>query len=89
MTLLCVRCFGAPDLTSVAVFFAEVLKLVAAVLLLAHELHSLPGALRQIRSLASEHSRETLQFAVPALCYTLQNNLWCAMATRVASTGVR
>ncbi len=63
-------------LPSVAVSLAEVFKLSAAVLLLAYELGSLKAAAKQILGLLSEHSRETLLFAVPALCYTLQNNLW-------------
>ena len=63
-------------LPSVAVFFAELLKLGAAVLLLAHECGGADAARAQIASLIAEHSRDTLQFAVPALCYTLQNFLW-------------
>jgi UDP-sugar transporter A1/2/3 len=63
-------------LPSVAVSLAEVFKLGAAVLLLVYELGSIRAAAKQIRGLLLEHSSETLMFAVPALCYTLQNNLW-------------
>ena len=63
-------------LPSVAVTLSEFAKLGAAVLLLAYEQRSFKVAARQIRGLLYEHSRETLLFAVPALCYTLQNNLW-------------
>ena len=59
-----------------AVFFSEVLKLGSAVALLALEQRSLTRAFSLTARLLSEHGRETLQFAVPALCYTLQNNLW-------------
>ena len=65
-----------PYLASVAVFFSEVLKLGSAVALLALEQRSLTRAFSLTARLLSEHGRETLQFAVPALCYTLQNNLW-------------
>ena len=63
-------------LPSVAVFFAEILKAVMAFVSLAWELRSGRDALRNITSLLREHSRDTIKFGVPALCYTLQNNLW-------------
>jgi solute carrier family 35 (UDP-sugar transporter), member A1/2/3 len=63
-------------LPSVAVFLAEVVKLAAAFGLLAWELRSVRAALQQSLALGREYGRETLQFAVPAICYTLQNNLW-------------
>ena len=61
---------------SVAVALAELIKLVAAVLLLVHEAGSVRAARSQLASLTREHSRDTVQFAVPAFCYTLQNFLW-------------
>eukprot|EP00316_Scyphosphaera_apsteinii_P015812 CAMPEP_0119303044 /NCGR_PEP_ID=MMETSP1333-20130426/4539_1 /TAXON_ID=418940 /ORGANISM="Scyphosphaera apsteinii, Strain RCC1455" /LENGTH=391 /DNA_ID=CAMNT_0007305605 /DNA_START=228 /DNA_END=1403 /DNA_ORIENTATION=+ len=70
------RMLQPPYLASVAVFFAEVLKFVAAVVLLALERRSMRVAVRLIGTLLHEYSWETMQFAVPALCYTLQNNLW-------------
>ena len=36
----------------------------------------LPAAIQQCLALVRETPYETAQFAVPALCYTLQNNLW-------------
>lgn len=63
-------------LATVAVFFAECLKLVGAVLLLTCEVRSPRVALVQIASLVCENGSATMLFAVPAICYTLQNNLW-------------
>ena len=63
-------------LPSVAVFFAEALKLAAAVLLLASESASFSTARGQLHALIAEHSIDTLRFAIPAVCYTVQNNLW-------------
>ena len=65
-----------PYAPTVAVFFAEVLKMGAALALLACEKRSLRSAMRQAAGLAAEHGWATLQFAVPALCYTMQNYLW-------------
>lgn len=65
-------------LPSVAVCLSEVLKLFAAWCLLVYELRSIRRAFQHVSSLVSEHWHVTAQFAVPALCYTLQNNLWCA-----------
>ena len=63
-------------LPSVAVWLAELLKFAAALLLLASEQGSFATARRRVASLIAEHSRDTLQFAIPAFCYTLQNFLW-------------
>lgn len=63
-------------LPSVAVLLAEVIKVAMALLFLAWELGSASAAVRETSSLLREHGRETLKFAVPALCYTLQNHLW-------------
>ncbi|KAL3906944.1 MAG: hypothetical protein SGPRY_010357 [Prymnesium sp.] len=63
-------------LPSVAVCLSEVLKATLALLFLAWELGSPAAALRDTTSLLREHGHETMQFAVPALCYTLQNHLW-------------
>ena len=64
-------------LPSVAVFLAEVLKLAASLVLLALESPGgLGDALRRSVALLRETPLETAQFAVPALAYTLQNNLW-------------
>lgn len=64
-------------LPSVAVFLAEVLKLAASLVLLALESPGgLAEALRRSVALLRETPLETAQFAVPALAYTLQNNLW-------------
>ena len=64
-------------LPSVAVFLSELMKLAVVISLLAAET---PGgaseAIRQCVSLVRDTPHETAQFAVPALCYTLQNNLW-------------
>ena len=68
-------------LPSVAVCFAEIFKVLAAVVLLILESNSLAVAIRQLRALMAEHSRDTLLFAIPAFCYTVQNNLWCALRT--------
>ena len=65
-----------PYAPTVAVFFAEVLKMGAALALLTCEKRSLRSAMRQAAGLAAEHGWATLQFAVPALCYTMQNYLW-------------
>eukprot|EP00967_Tisochrysis_lutea_P060509 scaffold77405_cov32-Tisochrysis_lutea.AAC.1 len=63
-------------LPTVAVFLAECFKLIAAMGLLACEVKSPVVALSQVASLVCENGSSTLLFAVPALCYTLQNNLW-------------
>ena len=63
-------------LPTVAVYLSEVLKLLACEALLAFELRSVRGALRATASLLCEHGWATAKFAIPALCYTLQNNLW-------------
>lgn len=63
-------------LPSVAVCLSELLKLCAAWWLLVLEVGSTRRALQQVSALLAEHSRVTMQFAVPALCYTIQNNLW-------------
>jgi UDP-sugar transporter A1/2/3 len=63
-------------LATVAVFFAECLKLVGAIVLLACEVRSPRVALVQVASLLCENGSSTMLFAVPAICYTLQNNLW-------------
>ena len=63
-------------LPSIAVALGELLKLVVAVLLLVYEQGSIGEARRQLSSLVAEHSRDTYKFAIPAFCYTLQNNIW-------------
>ena len=63
-------------LPSVAVFLGEVLKLIACEALLALELGSTRAAIRRTGELLTDHGVETLKFGIPALCYTLQNNLW-------------
>ncbi|KAL1515668.1 hypothetical protein AB1Y20_002285 [Prymnesium parvum] len=70
------RTLSPAYLPSVAVFLAEVIKAALALLFLSWELRSPAVALRQTTSLLREHGRETMQFGVPALCYTLQNHLW-------------
>lgn len=70
------RTLQPPYSPTVAVFIAEVLKVVAAFGLLAWEQRSAAVAARQTISTVREHGWETLKFAVPAACYTLQNNLW-------------
>ena len=74
-----------PYAPTVAVFFAEVLKMGAALALLACEKRSLRSAMRQAAGLAAEHGWATLQFAVPALCYTLQNNLQFVAASHLGA----
>jgi len=51
-------------------------QLLAAVALLTLEIESPRVALEQIAALAFEDGASTMLFAVPALFYTLQNNLW-------------
>ena len=63
-------------LPSVAVALGELVKLVVALLLLLNEQGSVADTRRSLASLCREHSHVTMQFAVPACCYTLQNNLW-------------
>ena len=63
-------------LPSVAIFFSEIAKLAAALALLAHENGSWRHARQSVSALLAEHSRDTIQFALPAACYTLQNFLW-------------
>ena len=77
------RMLSPAYLASVAVFFAEVLKLSFAFALLALEARSVRAAAHQCCSLLREHSIDTLKFAVPALCYTLQNNLWYYALSRL------
>ena len=50
--------------------------MVAAFALLAWEQRSAVVAARQTLGTVREYGWETVKFAVPALCYTLQNNLW-------------
>ena len=66
----------SPRLLLIRPSHAQVLKAVSAFCLLGWEQRSLIVATRQTLATVHEHGWETLQFAVPALCYTLQNNLW-------------
>ena len=63
-------------LPSIAVVLAEVAKLGVAILLLVNESGSCSEACQQLQSLLGAHSSDTLKFAVPAFCYTVQNHLW-------------
>eukprot|EP00406_Dinophysis_acuminata_P001890 CAMPEP_0179214556 /NCGR_PEP_ID=MMETSP0797-20121207/2380_1 /TAXON_ID=47934 /ORGANISM="Dinophysis acuminata, Strain DAEP01" /LENGTH=358 /DNA_ID=CAMNT_0020920599 /DNA_START=39 /DNA_END=1115 /DNA_ORIENTATION=- len=76
MRLSRTRHTGGPRyLNTTAVFFTEVLKLLCSLLILCHE----KGSIRSASSLVWRHCRrspvETLKVSVPALLYTLQNNL--------------
>ena len=70
------RTLQPPYSPTVAVFLAEVQKVVAAFALLAWEQRSPAVAARQTLGTVREYGWETVKFAVPAMCYTLQNNLW-------------
>jgi len=62
-------------LNSTIVLFAELTKLVLSTLLLASETGSLAAALREIWQESMDDVGETLKLGVPALAYTVQNNM--------------
>ena len=70
------RTLTPPYLPSVAVFLGELLKLISAFFLLAVEQGSFSLAQARLSSLLTEHRSDTMKFAIPAFCYTVQNNLW-------------
>lgn len=62
-------------LNSTVVLFAELTKLVLSTLLLASERGSLAAAWRDIKQESMGDVSETLKLGVPALMYTVQNNM--------------
>jgi UDP-sugar transporter A1/2/3 len=64
-----------PYLNSTLVMFAEVVKVVASLILVVVESGSLVEASACIRRHFAEQPREVAKAAVPALIYTIQNNL--------------
>ena len=60
---------------SMAVLFAELLKLVMCLLVLVFN-NGLGGACALLHTDIWSRKFDTLKVSVPALCYTLQNNLW-------------
>jgi len=66
---------GHKYLTTVAVLLAEVAKMVFCVAFLAAKSDGARDLLTQLHAEIWERRRETARLSVPALCYTLQNNL--------------
>jgi len=62
-------------LSSTAVFFTEVVKVFASLLLLRLESHSFADMRRQMSEHFLDNKAEVLKAAVPSLVYTVQNNL--------------
>jgi hypothetical protein len=66
---------GPRFINSSAVFSSEVLKTIASVLLLIREEGSARKGLRSIYEKLKYHPKDTIKTGIPALLYTLQNNL--------------
>ncbi|KAF9925894.1 hypothetical protein FBU30_004419 [Linnemannia zychae] len=74
-------------LASTAVFFAELIKLIACVFVLAYKTKSIPRTLYIIRKDIIEQPREILKMLVPSGLYALQNNLlYVALSNLEAAT---
>jgi len=69
------RAGGSKYLNSSVVFFAEILKTLLSILLLANAEGSLSVAVRKVLQQFLGNPRGTLLYAVPALSYTIMNNL--------------
>ena len=78
---------GHKYLTTVAVLLAEVAKMVFCVAFLAAKSDGARDLLTQLHAEIWERRRETARLSVPALCYTLQNNLaFVALSNLSAAT---
>ena len=66
---------GPRFINSTAVFSSEIVKTIASVLLLLREEGSVKKGLRLIYEKIKYHPKDTLKTGIPALLYTLQNNL--------------
>ncbi|ORZ28004.1 nucleotide-sugar transporter-domain-containing protein [Lobosporangium transversale] len=74
-------------LASTAVFFAEIIKLIACVVVLAYNAKSVSRAMYIIRKDILEQPREILKMLVPSGLYALQNNLlYVALSNLEAAT---
>ncbi|KAF8932364.1 hypothetical protein BGZ47_011415 [Haplosporangium gracile] len=74
-------------LASTAVFFAELIKLLACVLVLAYKTKSIPRTLYILRKDIVEQPQEILKMLVPSGLYALQNNLlYVALSNLEAAT---
>jgi len=69
------RAGGGQYLNSSVVFFAEILKMLLSVLLMARAEGSLAVAVGMLRQQFMVNPLGTLHYAVPALAYTIMNNL--------------
>lgn len=66
---------GPRYLTSTAVFFSEVIKIICSFIFLCSEKGSIGSAAVQVKQHFTRNPSETLKVCVPGLLYTLQNNL--------------
>ncbi|KAF9188702.1 hypothetical protein BGZ51_000376 [Haplosporangium sp. Z 767] len=74
-------------LASTAVFFAEIIKLLACLIILAYRTKSIPRTLYIIRKDILEQPQEILKMLVPSGLYALQNNLlYIALSNLEAAT---
>ncbi|KAG0259278.1 hypothetical protein BG011_002743 [Mortierella polycephala] len=74
-------------LASTAVFFAEIIKLLACLVILAYRTKSIPRTLYIIRKDILEQPQEILKMLVPSGLYALQNNLlYIALSNLEAAT---
>lgn len=72
-------------ITSVAVLYSELMKLVVCTLALVVVSGGPCTAIGQLRELIWERKIDTLKVSVPALCYTLQNNLQFIAASHLGA----
>ena len=77
---------GQLYLGSVAVLVAEVIKLPICLGLIAKDVGGLRAMLQQVWQQIFVRWRSTLQMAVPALCYCLQNALFFVALSRLSAT---
>ena len=73
-------------LGSVAVFAAEAIKLPICLALIARDVGGPKETLKQVYTQVVVKWRDTLQMAVPALCYCLQNALFYVALSRLTAT---
>merc|ERR1740121_1612861 len=69
------RAGGNTYLNTSVVFFPEILKTLLSIILLAHVEGSLSSAMRQVMQQFFCNPRDAFVYAVPALAYTIMNNL--------------
>uniref|UniRef100_A0A1I7YJS6 EamA domain-containing protein n=1 Tax=Steinernema glaseri TaxID=37863 RepID=A0A1I7YJS6_9BILA len=69
--------------SSVAVFFTEILKAIICLWMILHEEEGVRGMIRSIRQNIIEDPMDTLKTCVPAIIYTVQNNLFYLAASHL------